>query len=262
MVQKISQLKKSARHNLRGHYGTIIAAIFVSLLVMLLLNLPFRSLLIQGLRRWSAPRITVGVMGILIIYMVMLLFNAGMVWIHLNLAKGEEAVFRDVLHPFTNQPGKFIGCNLLRLFTGFLCLQPALLCLMLSVDVTLPNFFYTIERPLVWYACNWAMLAGIIAYFAIMSSWSLATCLLLEHPEMRVLQAIHRSRQLLKGGNRRRRFLLFLSFLGWLILGGLSFGIALLWILPYLRQSRICFFLDLQSVEGSASHLKSTNQQG
>ncbi len=245
MVQKISQLKKSARHNLRGHYRTIIAVILVSLLVMFLLNLPFRSLLIQGLRRWSAPRITVGVAGILVVYMVMLLFNAGMVWIHLNLAQGKGAAFRDLLHPFTNRPGKFIGCNLLRLLTGYLCLQPALICLVLSVDVTFPNFSYTIERTLIWYLCNWAMLAGIIAYFGIMSSWSLATCLLLEHPKMRVLQAIRKSGQMLKGGNRRRRFLLFLSFFGWFFLGALSFGIALLWILPYLRQSRICFFLDL-----------------
>ncbi len=66
---------------------------------------------------------------------------------------------------------------------------------------------------------------------------------------MSVIQAIRRSRQLLKGGNRRRRFLLFLSFVGWFFLGALSFGIALLWILPYLRQSRICFYLDLKSVE-------------
>ena len=42
-----------------------------------------------------------------------------------------------------------------------------------------------------------------------------------------------------------RYFLLELSFIGWSLLGLLTLGIGLLWILPYITQTNTQFYLDL-----------------
>ncbi len=244
MNQKILQLKKSARKNLSGHFRKIIAIIFISISIVLILNMPFRSLLIQGFNILSGARITVGIAGLMVVAMVIMLINAGLAWIHLNLAGGREVRFRDVLHPFTHHPGKFIGNGLLRLGTGGICLMPALIFLLLSVDITFNDFSYTLIRPVIWYICNLSFLAGIIAYIILVMSWSFAVYMLLDHPDMGVIKAVRSSRKLVKGA-RRKRFLMRISFIGLLILSVFAFFTPLLWVLPYMRQSMVCFYQGL-----------------
>ncbi|PMD69487.1 DUF975 family protein [Companilactobacillus nuruki] len=55
---------------------------------------------------------------------------------------------------------------------------------------------------------------------------------------------ITKSRQLMVG-NKGRYFVLQLSFIGWWILGGITFGIGLIWIYPYYKLTMANFFHDL-----------------
>ena len=48
-------------------------------------------------------------------------------------------------------------------------------------------------------------------------------------------------------GNKMRLFLLDLSFIGWFLLGLITFGIAFLWITPYWNTARAAFYEDLMS---------------
>ena len=50
---------------------------------------------------------------------------------------------------------------------------------------------------------------------------------------------------MLMKGNRKRRFVLQLSLIGWQALGMCSAGIGFLWIQPYLTQTVVNFYLDL-----------------
>lgn len=60
-----------------------------------------------------------------------------------------------------------------------------------------------------------------------------------------MLQALRYTRNMMH--THRRRFLyLQLSFLGMFLLAGLSFGIGLLWVQPYLVQTTTLFYLDLK----------------
>ena len=45
--------------------------------------------------------------------------------------------------------------------------------------------------------------------------------------------------------HKGRLFYLYVSFLPLILLGILSFGLALLWILPYMAATEAEFFLDL-----------------
>lgn len=55
---------------------------------------------------------------------------------------------------------------------------------------------------------------------------------------------ITKSRQLMVG-NKWRYFILQLSFIGWWILGFITFGIGLIWIYPYYKLTMANFYRDL-----------------
>lgn len=77
-------------------------------------------------------------------------------------------------------------------------------------------------------------------------SYALTPYLLKNHPELKFNAAIEESMRLMSG-NKMRLFLLDLSFIGWFLLGLITFGIAFLWITPYWNTARAAFYEDLMS---------------
>lgn len=77
-------------------------------------------------------------------------------------------------------------------------------------------------------------------------SYALTPYLLKDHPELKFNAAIEESMRLMSG-NKMRLFLLDLSFIGWFLLGIITFGIAFLWITPYWNTARAAFYEDLMS---------------
>lgn len=75
-------------------------------------------------------------------------------------------------------------------------------------------------------------------------SYSMAYFLKIDHPEYTATQAIDESRRIMNG-HKMKLFLLDLSFIGWLILGSLCFGIGTLWVNAYMQASRAEFYRDL-----------------
>lgn len=93
------------------------------------------------------------------------------------------------------------------------------------------------------YQFLWALLLivpGIIKGY----SYALTPYLLKDNPELKFNAAIEESMRLMSG-NKMRLFLLDLSFIGWFLLGIITFGIAFLWITPYWNTARAAFYEDL-----------------
>ena len=70
--------------------------------------------------------------------------------------------------------------------------------------------------------------------------------ILVDNPELSANQAIDLSRAMMKG----RKFDLFwlvLSFMGWILLGILTFGVGLLWVIPYMYTSMASFYEDVKA---------------
>lgn len=91
----------------------------------------------------------------------------------------------------------------------------------------------------------WSLLLvipGIIKTLA----YSLTPYILKDNPELSCLQAIERSRLMMKG-NKWRLFVLYLSFIGWFLLGLLTFGIGYLWIAPYVYTTMGAFYEDIKA---------------
>ncbi len=89
----------------------------------------------------------------------------------------------------------------------------------------------------------WSLLfvvPGIVKSYA----YSMAYYIKIDHPEYTATQAIDESRKIMNG-NKMKLFLLDLSFIGWIILGALCFGVGTLWVNAYMQASRTEFYRDL-----------------
>ncbi|MBO1580567.1 DUF975 family protein [Bacillus sp. XF8] len=93
----------------------------------------------------------------------------------------------------------------------------------------------------------WSLLfiiPGIIKFF----SYSMAFYILLENPEYTASEAIKKSKEMMKG-HKLDLFILWLSFIGWFILGSFlgmfTLNLPYLWISPYYNTTVSHFYLNL-----------------
>lgn len=82
------------------------------------------------------------------------------------------------------------------------------------------------------------IIPGIIASL----SYSMVYFIILDNPEIGYMDAIKESKEIMNG-HKMDLFLLHLSFLGWALLGILTFGILYLWLIPYVNVT-ICNFYN------------------
>lgn len=89
----------------------------------------------------------------------------------------------------------------------------------------------------------WSLLfiiPGIIASYR----YALAPYLMAENPNIGIMEAISRSKELMRG-NKWRLFCLQFSFIGWAFLCTLTLGIGTLWLAPYQNTAVAAFYLDV-----------------
>jgi uncharacterized membrane protein len=75
-------------------------------------------------------------------------------------------------------------------------------------------------------------------------SYAMAYYIKIDHPEYTPTQAIDESRRIMNG-NKMKLFMLDLSFIGWMIVGSLCFGIGTLWVTAYMRAAHAEFYRDI-----------------
>lgn len=71
--------------------------------------------------------------------------------------------------------------------------------------------------------------------------YQLAILVSIDNPEMTSKEAVEHSAKLMNG-NRWKFFCLQMSFIGWMLLACFTFGIGLLWLLPYIQFAIIAFY--------------------
>ena len=83
-------------------------------------------------------------------------------------------------------------------------------------------------------------------------SYSQATYILAENPGIGAREAINRSKAMMDG-HKMDLFVLNLSFIGWYLLCGITFGIAAIWVIPYVNATMTNFYNKVKggvTVEG------------
>lgn len=124
-------------------------------------------------------------------------FTLSIVTIFLKVAKDEDVSVNDAFSGFSDFWASFKLCFFVSLFT----------------------YLWTLLF----------IIPGIIKTF----EYSMSFCILAENKEKPALECIKESREMTKG-HKMELFVLSLSFIGWMILGSITFGIAYIWVMPYM----------------------------
>ena len=106
-------------------------------------------------------------------------------------------------------------------------LKPFVLNLLITIFTTLWSLLFIIP--------------GIIAAFR----YSMAYYILLDNPQLSTFEALNQSKRMMVGF-KFQLFLLKFSYIGWFLLGGLTLGIASLWVNPYYETAIANFYQDLK----------------
>ncbi|MEG2786220.1 MAG: DUF975 family protein [Romboutsia sp.] len=89
------------------------------------------------------------------------------------------------------------------------------------------------------------MILFIIPGVIIGLMFSQANYILAQNPEKSSIECLKESSRMMKG-YKFNFFVLQLSFIGWLILATLTFGIGLLWYVPYYQMTMTNFYLKIK----------------
>lgn len=142
------------------------------------------------------------------------------------------------------------------LIAGMLALGSAIFFLSIArkqkppVTTVYQGFNYPVKAFLLYllmviFVFLWTLLfiiPGIIAAYR----YSLAYYILGENPDMKPLDAIRRSKELM-AGNKWRMFVLQLTFIGWMLLCIVTLGIGTLWLGPYMAVTTAHFYDELKN---------------
>lgn len=229
------ELKRLSREFLMGRYMTPVLAVITATILPGILLMPFST---STMTHWNVQTATYAIAAIIIGLLAQLL-NAGIVRIHLLLAKRQSVSLKDLFWAFRNQPDRFL---LSALFMTIMFLLPAVpaglyLLMLARKKMTAAYLVVTVAAVIL-------LLSIILLYMA--CSFCLVFPFYIEHDDMSVIEGFRSSLRYMRG-NKMRYFLLQLSFLGWQLLGLCSMGIGMLWISPYISQTQANFYLDLTS---------------
>lgn len=226
------ELKRQARETLSGRYGLPMGAFVVTELIIIAINFPFNlSLQLNP----SNTQAIIYSLASIIISLLSIVLSCGLMYIHLNMARGKETKFSDLFRFFTKRPDRFILAELMLIGITLVIMIPAIVCMIAAIvfDTTL------------WYIILVAVWIATIVVLCIISySYGLIFYLLIDQPDMKLMNVFRQSRQLMQG-NKGRMFYIGLSFLGLSLLASLSFGIGLLWVSPYMSQTNVQFYRNV-----------------
>lgn len=153
--------------------------------------------------------------GASMIYMVItygtMFYMVGFMKYVLNIARGNEAKFNDILDYKS------------------IILPAAILTLLVGVFTFLWSLLFIIP--------------GIIAAL----SYSQSMFIMADNKNIDPLDAISESKRLMQG-HKAEYFVLQLSFIGWVLLSSITFGIALIWAIPYMQITYAMYFDELKKV--------------
>ena len=91
-------------------------------------------------------------------------------------------------------------------------------------------------------------IAALVYVLIISLMYSQINLIILDNPELDIIDTMRRSRTLMSG-YKWKLFLLGLSFIGWILLGILTLGIGYLWLFPYIDATQAAFYCDIKGAQ-------------
>lgn len=233
MKTSCKELKRIARENLTGHYKTPMGAFLVAGLITFAIELPF-SMLLQNEYASTFQSVIYYLVEFLISLLNVVLL-AGVADIHLKMARHQEYRISQMFEPLKLRPDRYLIAGFLTMLLVFASVIP--------VGVGIANAILdpTVQSVMLAIALG-AVSTVLVAYFELKISF--VYYILLDDENISPWQAIKKSFYLMKGNMGRLLYLQF-SFIGMNLLGLVSLGIGMLWVVPYQTQTMTQFYLDV-----------------
>lgn len=231
-----AELKASAREHLLGHYGTVIGAELILLVfsgaVSMAANLLVDITTVIG----SIIYYTI----LFFISILMGLFTSGTCYLYLKLICGRPISISDLFYGFQFAPDKAITVQTWITLISYAASLPQFI-LTCKISLVGPNM-EKITALLLPYSLS-LIFSGTVS--VVLSLFYAQTFYLLhDFPQYTAQELLQKSRRLMVH-HKGRLFYLYVSFLPLMLLGLFSFGLALLWVVPYMTATQTEFFLDL-----------------
>ena len=233
MRTKIKELKRIARGNLQGHFLTFIRVYIFCTLIVSLLEMPF-SLMTNEVP-FSTSNIIYYIATILI-GIASVVLTAGQYRLHLRLARSGEMHLSEVFMPLRFHSDQFVFTELILFGLSLLAMLPMFGGIYL---------IYTGKDIQDYILALVASVVSIIFGMYISLTFDLVYFTMLDNENLSMIPALKYTMHMIKT-HRRRYLYMQLSFLGLLLLCGLSFGLGFLWVQPYMIHTTTLFYLDVK----------------
>jgi len=173
--------------------------------------------------------------------------NLGWYGFHTKLVKGEEVRFRNLFDHF-HTIGRGFAMQFMMGLLVFVWVLPVIVLFIGWVYwLTGNNMAADAQSMDAVLTSSLLFLLGIYLLLipAVIAAlrYSMTPFLMAEFPDLRVMDAIHESKRLMKG-NKWRFFCLELSFLGWILLGTLTV-VGTFWVVPYVQTAYAVFYMEV-----------------
>lgn len=243
MNRPVKELKQLSRSALLGQYGLMILAYILIGLIPTILSKPFDgpfnniSLAIAtGATYVPDTSLYVSIAATIVIGLASTILYGGLAKLHLAVARQEQLSFGMIFSQFKRRPDRFIVFTILMVLIGIGCIIPAILS-MIILSVT------GISDAMVLAISTVLSIAGCIFTLYLSIRFSMTVYVLVDQPETGAVGAMKESFHMMKGRVGKMIYLYF-SFLPMGLLTLLSFGLAGLWVQPYVDNTIAWFYLD------------------
>ncbi len=233
MRRTSAELKRLSREHLNGHWGFAIGVNLLLGLITSTVLMPFYILLLlsgQGMVQFLTYMVAVVIVGAASIVM-----QCGIVRIYLGFARRQPVTLGMMFREFSKRSDRYVLAYFLLLAIEFVCILPGIVCWSIGV---MAGMVLAAAIGVILY------FAGLVIVVMVSLRLALAFILLVDHSDMGIMEAFRESSQLMEG-NKGRLFYIYLSFLGLSLLGMLSCGIGMFWIMPYITQVGVNFYRDV-----------------
>lgn len=233
MKRTSAELKRMAREHLNGRWGLMMGAMVLVNLIMSAACMPFCVMVL--INPFDLIPWLIYMAALIIIGLAASILQAGLTDMYLKNARNQQTGLGMAFWQFTKRPDRYILNGLLMMGISILSLVPGYICMIVGAmyDQILAVL---ISIPL--------MIAGIIIYIMVILKFAMTGILLVDHPQMGVIEAFQESNRVMEG-NKGRLFYILLSYAGFWMLSMLSCGIGLLWTIPYMKQTLVTFYQDV-----------------
>ena len=234
-----TELKSIARGLLLGKYSVYIAAMAIIEMIIFAVTLIVSLALPTG----SVWGMLLNLAISLIIELITAVFSIGLIYFTLNICRNRAYKMNDVFYGFSSHPDKAIICKFVFLAGELICLLPAIL---------FSALYYITENPALMIVLALLLIIGGSVIIFLHLNYGFVFYTLLDYPDASVMQLFRYCGDVMRG-HRIKLFYLYASFLPLYVLGVISCGIGLFFVIPYQKVSIAQFYLDVFYVNDEES---------